>query len=49
MKLDKISAEPPEGMTEEKAEKRFQSLGKELFDLQDAMWGAKLHGVLVVL
>ena len=49
IKLDKISAEPPEGMTQDKAEKRFDSLGKELFDLQDAMWGAKLHSVLVVL
>ena len=49
MKLDKVSAEPPKGMTEEKAEKRFQSLGEELFDLQDALWGAKLHSVLVVL
>ena len=49
IKLDKISAEPPEGMTQDKAEKRFDSLGKELFDLQDAMWGAKRHSVLVVL
>lgn len=48
-RLDDISAEPPDGMTEEKAQKRFESLGKELFDLQDAMWGAKRHGVLVVL
>src|SRR4051812_42655321 len=47
--LDKISAEPPDGMTEQKAGKRFEGLGKELFDLQDAMWGAKLHSVLVVL
>src|SRR5690242_11928056 len=47
--LDDLSAEPPDGMTEEKAEKRFDSLGKELFDLQDAMWGAKTHSVLVVL
>jgi PPK2 family polyphosphate:nucleotide phosphotransferase len=49
VKLDEISAEPPDGMTAEKAEKRFDSLGKELFDLQDAMWGAKRHSVLVVL
>ena len=48
-KLEKISADPPKGMTPEKAEKRFETLGKELFDLQDAMWGAKLHSVLVVL
>jgi len=49
MKLDDISAEPPDDMTSDKAEKRFESLGSELFDLQDAMWGAKLHSVLVVL
>jgi PPK2 family polyphosphate:nucleotide phosphotransferase len=49
VRLEDISAEPPEGMTREKAEKRFQSLGEELFDLQDMMFGAKLHAVLVVL
>ena len=47
--LDDLSAEPPKGMTREQAEKRFASLGEELFDLQDAMFGAKVHGVLVVL
>jgi PPK2 family polyphosphate:nucleotide phosphotransferase len=49
VRLDTISAEPPEGMTREKAEERFESLGEELFDLQDAMWGARRHAVLVVL
>src|SRR5258706_15052668 len=49
VRLDDLSAEPPESMTREKAARRFESLGKELFDLQDALWGAKLHGVLVVL
>jgi PPK2 family polyphosphate:nucleotide phosphotransferase len=49
VRLDAISAEPPSGITREKAEKRFESLGEELFRLQDAMWGAKLHAVLVVL
>jgi len=49
VRLDDISAEPPEDVTREKAEKRFQVLGDELFDLQDMMWGAKLHSVLVVL
>lgn len=47
--LDDISAEPPKGMTREKAEKRFAVLGKELFDLQDAMFGAKVNSVVVVL
>jgi PPK2 family polyphosphate:nucleotide phosphotransferase len=49
VRLDDLSAEPPKGMTREKAEKRFVALGQELFDLQDAMFGAKMHGVLVVL
>lgn len=49
VRLDDISADPPKGMTREKAERRFVSLGKELFDLQDAMFGAKVHSVLVVL
>ena len=49
VRLGDLSAEPPEGMTREQAEKRFASLGEELFDLQDAMFGAKMHGVLVVL
>lgn len=49
VRLDEISAEPPKGMTREKAEKRFESLGRELFDLQDAMFGAKVNSVMVVL
>jgi PPK2 family polyphosphate:nucleotide phosphotransferase len=49
LRLDDISAEPPKGMTREKAEKRFESRAKELFDLQEAMYGAKMNGVLVVL
>jgi PPK2 family polyphosphate:nucleotide phosphotransferase len=49
VRLDDISAEPPKGLTREKAQKRFAALGQELFDLQDAMFGAKVHGVLVVL
>jgi PPK2 family polyphosphate:nucleotide phosphotransferase len=36
-------------MTREKAEKRFAALGKELFELQDAMYGSKVHSVLLVL
>ena len=47
--LKDISAEPPKDMTKAKAEKRFAVLGKELFELQDAMFGAKVHSVLVVL
>jgi PPK2 family polyphosphate:nucleotide phosphotransferase len=49
VRLDDLSADPPKGMTRKKAEKRFASLKDELFDLQNAMFGAKLHSVLVVL
>jgi PPK2 family polyphosphate:nucleotide phosphotransferase len=49
VRLDRISAEPPKGMTRENAEGRFEELGRELFELQDQMFGAKLSSVLVVL
>ena len=47
--LDDISCDPPKGMTKEKAQARFDELGKELFGLQDAMWGSKVNSVMVVL
>jgi PPK2 family polyphosphate:nucleotide phosphotransferase len=49
VRLSNISAEPPKGMSRAKAEKRFAALGRELFELQDAMFGAKVCSVLVVL
>jgi PPK2 family polyphosphate:nucleotide phosphotransferase len=49
VRLDDISTEPPKAITKEKARKRFATLGQELFELQDALWGAKLNSVLVVL
>ena len=49
IRIDDISAEPPKGMTREKAAERFASLGTELFALQDAMFGSKVHSVVVVL
>ena len=49
VRLDDLSAEPPKGMNRGKAGKRFAALGKDLFELQDAMFGAKVHSVLVVL
>ena len=48
VRLDDISADPPKGMTREKAEKRFASLGQELFELQDAMYGAKTTSVRAI-
>ena len=47
--LESISAEPPKGMTREKAEERLAGLGREMFEMQDAMFGAKVDSVLVVL
>ena len=49
VRLDAISADPPKGMSRENAEQRFETLGQELFDLQDAMFGSKVNSVMVVL
>ena len=49
VRLDDIPVEPPKGMTKEKARARFATLGEEMFALQDAMFGAKVNSVLVVL
>ena len=49
MKLDDISTLPPRGVTKDSLRERFEALGAELFELQDALWGAKLNSVMVVL
>jgi PPK2 family polyphosphate:nucleotide phosphotransferase len=49
LRLDAISPEPPRGMTKERAQARLAELGAELSELQDAMWGARLNSVVVVL
>jgi len=49
IRLGKISADPPKGITKEKARQRFAALGAELFELQDAMFGAKVNSAMVVL
>ena len=49
VRLEKVSAEPPKGMTRAQAEQRFAELGEELFKLQDSLWGAKTRSVVVVL
>ena len=49
VRLDAIPAGPPKGMTKEKAAKRLAAAGEALFELQGAMFGAKLDSVLVVL
>jgi PPK2 family polyphosphate:nucleotide phosphotransferase len=49
VRLERISPDAPKGMSKEKAAKRFEALGKELFELQDAMFSSRAHSVLVVL
>ena len=49
VRLDEISAKPPKGLTKEDAAQRLAAVGEEIFELQDAMFGAKLHSILVVL
>lgn len=49
VRLEALSAQPPKGMTREKAAKRLALLGRRMFELQDAMYGSKVHSVLVVL
>src|SRR3954453_20707059 len=49
VKLAGISEEPPGGLTKSDAKDRFHALNDELFDLQDLMWGARTHSVLMVL
>jgi PPK2 family polyphosphate:nucleotide phosphotransferase len=49
VKLDELPTDPQHGLTKAKAKTRFAELNDELFGLQDLMWGAKTHSVLVVL
>jgi PPK2 family polyphosphate:nucleotide phosphotransferase len=47
--LDEISPEPPDGAKKHEAKEKFDALNEELFELQDLMWGARTHSVLMVL
>jgi PPK2 family polyphosphate:nucleotide phosphotransferase len=47
--LAEISPDPPKDVTRETAERQFGQLGQELFELQDLLWGARTHSVLIVL
>jgi PPK2 family polyphosphate:nucleotide phosphotransferase len=49
VKLAGISEDPPEGLTKSDAKDRFQALNDELFELQDLLWGARTHSVMMVL
>ncbi|MDI1450665.1 PPK2 family polyphosphate kinase [Polyangium sp. 6x1] len=47
--LGAISESPPSGLLREEAARELGELGEELFELQDLLWGARTHSVLVVL
>jgi PPK2 family polyphosphate:nucleotide phosphotransferase len=49
LKLDGISAAPPKKADKDAAKQELDAIGEELFDLQDLLWGAKQHSVLIVL
>src|ERR1700694_2936269 len=49
VRLDDLDTEPPGKISKAEAKERFTALDKELFDLQDLMWGARTHSLLVVL
>jgi PPK2 family polyphosphate:nucleotide phosphotransferase len=47
--LDKIPYDPPKSWKKHDAKDEFERMNSELFELQDLMWGAKTHSVLMVL
>jgi len=47
--LDGIPYDPPDDWKKHDAKDKFDELNDELFELQDLMWGAKTHSVLIVL
>lgn len=49
LRLQDIDTDPPKGLTKEDTESHFASMADELFSLQDLLWGAKTHSVLIVL
>ena len=49
VKLADVSESPPKNFSRDEAQKELANLGDELFTLQDLLWGARTHAVLVVL
>jgi PPK2 family polyphosphate:nucleotide phosphotransferase len=49
VRLADISSDPPKRLTKDDANARFEELNSELFKLQELLWGARTHSVLVVL
>jgi PPK2 family polyphosphate:nucleotide phosphotransferase len=49
VKLDVIPYDPPDDWKKHDAKEKFEEMNGELFELQDLLWGAKTHSVLMVL
>ncbi|PTL83856.1 polyphosphate kinase 2 family protein [Vitiosangium sp. GDMCC 1.1324] len=49
VRLDDVPTTPPKKADREAAKRELDALGEELFDLQDLLWGARMHSVLIVL
>jgi PPK2 family polyphosphate:nucleotide phosphotransferase len=49
VRLDDVPTGPPRKLQKADAQARFGEINDELFELQDLMWGAKTHSLLVVL
>jgi len=49
VKLGDIPEDPPDGVSKREAKDRFDELDKEIFELQDWMWGAGTHSTLLIL
>ena len=49
IELDSISTDAPKDLSRDEAEEKLATLGSELFELQDLLWGARTHAVLIVL
>ena len=47
--LGRLPTRPPKNFRREDAEKALAPLGEELFSLQELLWGARTHAVLLVL
>ncbi|QRN99380.1 polyphosphate kinase 2 family protein [Archangium violaceum] len=49
VRLESIPTEPPKNVDRDEAKRELETLGEELFDLQDLLWGARMNSVLIVL
>ena len=47
VRLDDLPTRPPKKIGKTGAQSLFEELNQELFDLQDLMWGAKTHSLLI--